>query len=170
MIHFRRFGGSGKKLLCLFCGAEKRVLRRLCGAKKGGSSPLWRLRNGGKHAADWNKTEERTARAMGSGELPVFATPAVVALAEEAAWKSVAGELEKGQGSVGTEMRISHISATPQGMKVWCETELVEIDKRKLVFSFTAYDESGKIAEGIHVRFVVDNSRFLLKAEQKRQQ
>ena len=60
-------------------------------------------------------TEEVTAKAMGSGELPVFATPAVVALAEECAWKSVAGGLEEGQGTVGTRMELSHLAATPLG-------------------------------------------------------
>ena len=77
-------------------------------------------------------TKELTAQAMGSGELPVFATPAVVALAEETAWRSVAAYLEPGQGTVGTQLQIEHISATPVGMKVRCETELIEIDRRKL--------------------------------------
>ena len=113
-------------------------------------------------------TEELTAKAMGSGELPVFATPAVVALAEETAWKSVAGELEEGQGSVGIKMTLSHIAATPLGMKVRCETELTKIDRKRLVFSVAAYDEAGKIAEGTHERFIVDNDKFLRKAEQKR--
>ena len=74
-------------------------------------------------------TKELTAQAMGSGELPVFATPAVVALAEETAWRSVAAYLEPGQGTVGTQLQIEHISATPVGMKVKCETELIEIDR-----------------------------------------
>ena len=113
-------------------------------------------------------TEELTAKAMGSGQLPVFATPAVVALAEETAWRSVADELPEGQGSVGIKMTLSHISATPLGMKVWCESELVDIDRKRLVFSLTAYDEAGKIAEGSHERFIVDNEKFLAKAEQKR--
>ena len=114
-------------------------------------------------------TEERTAKAMGSGELPVFATPAVVALAEECAWKSVAGELEEGQGTVGTRMELSHLAATPLGMTVCCETELVEIDRRKLVFKIEAYDGVDKVAEGRHERFIVDNAKFLGKANGKLQ-
>lgn len=126
------------------------------------------LQTGIKGRMEKTVTEELTAKTMGSGELPVFATPAVVALAEETAWRSVAGELEEGQGSVGTEMRLAHISATPLGMKVWCETELVGIERRKLVFSIVVFDEAGKIAEGTHERFIVENEKFLRKAEQKR--
>ena len=113
-------------------------------------------------------TEDLTAEALGSGLLPVFATPAAVALAEETAWRSVAGELEEGQGTVGTLMELAHIAATPLGMKVRCETELVEIDRRKLVFTVKVYDEKEKVADGRHERFIIDNAKFLSKAEGKR--
>lgn len=109
-------------------------------------------------------TEALTAKAMGSGELPVYATPAMAALIEETAWKSVAPALEPGQGTVGTKLDISHLAATPLGRKVRCETELVEIDRRRLVFSAAVYDEAGKIGEGAHERFIVDNGKFLAKA------
>ena len=112
-------------------------------------------------------TEDLTAEALGSGLLPVFATPAAVALAEETAWRSVAGELEEGQGTVGTLMELAHIAATPLGMKVRCETELVEIDRRKLVFTVKVYDEKEKVADGRHERFIIDNAKFLSKAEGK---
>lgn len=121
-----------------------------------------------KGCAECTVTQELTAAALGSGLLPVFATPAAVALAEECAWKSVAGELAEGQGTVGTRMDLSHIAATPLGMKVRCESELVEFDRRRLVFAFTLYDEKEKIAEGRHERFVVDSERFLAKAESKK--
>ena len=110
-------------------------------------------------------TEALTAKAMGSGELPVYATPAMAALIEETAWKSVAPALEPGQGTVGTKLDISHLAATPLGRKVRCETELIEIDRRRLVFSAAVYDEAGKIGEGTHERFIVDNERFLAKAD-----
>ena len=113
-------------------------------------------------------TEDLTAEALGSGLLPVFATPAAVALAEETAWRSVAGELEEGQGTVGTLMELAHIAATPLGMKVRCETELVEIDRRKRVFTVKIYDEKEKVADGRHERFIIDNAKFLSKAESKR--
>ena len=109
-------------------------------------------------------TEALTAKAMGSGELPVYATPAMAALIEETAWKSVAPALEPGQGTVGTKLDISHLAATPLGRKVRCETELIEIDRRRLVFSAAVYDEAGKIGEGAHERFIVDNGKFLAKA------
>ena len=110
-------------------------------------------------------TEALTAKAMGSGELPVYATPAMVTLVEETAWKSVAPALEPGQGTVGTKLDLAHLAATPLGRKVRCETELIEIDRRRLTFSAAVYDEAGKIGEGTHERFIVDSERFLAKAD-----
>ena len=105
-------------------------------------------------------TKELTAQTMGSGELPVFATPAVVALAEETAWRSVAAFLEPGQGTVGTKLDVEHISATPVG---------TEIDRRKLTFSVVVFDEAGVVAKGTHCRFIVENEKFLKRAEKKAQ-
>ena len=110
-------------------------------------------------------TEALTAKAIGSGELPVYATPAMVTLVEETAWKSVAPALEPGQGTVGTKLDLAHLAATPLGRKVRCETELIGIDRRRLTFSAAVYDEAGKIGEGTHERFIVDNERFLAKAD-----
>ena len=125
------------------------------------------LTTGIKGKQELTVTPELTAEALGSGLLPVFATPAVVALAEETAWKSVAPELDEGQGTVGTRMELSHIAATPVGMAVRCETELVEIDRRKLVFAIEVFDEKEKIAGGRHERFIIDNAKFLSKAQGK---
>lgn len=111
---------------------------------------------------------ESSARVMGSGELDVFATPAMTALIEKTAWRSVAGELEDGQGSVGTKLDIVHIAATPLGIRVWCDTELIEIDGRRLVFRAEVFDESGKIGEGTHERFIVQNEKFQAKADSKK--
>ena len=80
-------------------------------------------------------TEDKTAQAMGSGTLPVFATPAMIALMENTAYKSVADELEEGAGTVGTLMNVKHVAATPVGMEVTCETKLVEVDRKRLVFA-----------------------------------
>lgn len=79
-------------------------------------------------------TDENSAAAVGSGLLPVFATPAMVALMEKTAWMSVAPYLNDGEGTVGTKLEIAHNAATPVGMQVWCESELVEVDGRRLVF------------------------------------
>ena len=108
-----------------------------------------------------------TAKAMGSGELPVFATPAMIALIEETCWRSVADDLDAGQGTVGTALDVKHVSATPVGLKVWCESKLTQMDGRKLVFSVKVYDEAGPIGEGTHERFIIDNDRFMKKAGQK---
>ena len=73
-------------------------------------------------------TEKLTAKEMGSGELAVYATPAMIALMEETAYKSVTAELEDGMGTVGTLMNVKHVSASPVGMEITCETELTEVD------------------------------------------
>ncbi len=104
---------------------------------------------------------------MKSGELNVFATPAMIALIEETAWRSVAPYLEKGMCTVGTSLNIKHVSPTPMGMKVKCETVLTENDGRKLVFSAKVYDERGLIGEGTHERFIVNSEKFQTKADSK---
>ena len=112
-------------------------------------------------------TEKLTAKEMGSGELAVYATPAMIALMEETAYKSVTAELEDGMGTVGTLMNVSHISATPLGMEVTARTELIEIDRKRLVFHVEAFDERGKIGEGTHERFIIDNRKFQEKTDNK---
>lgn len=113
-------------------------------------------------------TEAVTAKEMGSGELPVYATPSMIALMENTAYTSVSDCLEEGQGTVGTLMNVKHLSATPVGMEVTCETKLIEIDRKRLVFEVKAYDEKGCIGEGVHERFIIDNEKFLTKAESKK--
>lgn len=113
--------------------------------------------------------KDDTAKVHKSGTLDVLATPAMVALIEETAWKSVAEHLEAGMGTVGTSLNIKHLAPTPVGMKVWCETLLNEIDGRKLVFSATVFDEAGKVGEGIHERFIVEDEKFQSKADKKNQ-
>lgn len=113
-------------------------------------------------------TEEVTAARMGSGLLEVLATPAMIALAEGTAMESVQPLLEEGQGTVGTRLDIAHIAATPVGMTVRCETELVEVDRRRLVFSVKVSDDKELVGEGIHERFIIDSARFLQKAQGKR--
>lgn len=109
-------------------------------------------------------TEECTARALGSGELPVLATPRMIALVEETAWKSVAGALEEGEGTVGTRIDVKHLAATPMGKTVRCVTELTAVDRKKLTFRAEVFDDAGKVGEGIHERFIVKNGSFLEKA------
>ena len=108
-----------------------------------------------------------TAKFLGSGELEVFATPAMIALMEQTCQQSVASVLEAGQGTVGTHLDVSHDAATPLGMKVHVDSELVEVDGRKLVFDVKAYDECGLIGQGKHERFIINNEKFLAKVNAK---
>ena len=112
-------------------------------------------------------TEQNTAAAVGSGVLAVFATPMMLALMEKTACDSVAPYLDEGWGSVGTKVDITHDAATPLGMKVHCESELIEVDGRRLLFTLKAYDECGLIGQGTHERFIVNNVKFQSKTDAK---
>ena len=114
-------------------------------------------------------TEENTAAAMGSGLLPVFATPAMLALMEQAAASSVQPFLPEGQGTVGTRLEVSHLAATPIGLTIRAESELIAMDRRKLRFAVRAWAGDELIGEGEHERFVIDNARFLEKALSKKE-
>ena len=107
---------------------------------------------------------ENTAAKVGSGTLPVFATPAMATLCEATAAESVEELLGEGKTSVGTLLRLSHVAATPVGMQVTCESMLTKIDGRRLDFTLTVYDDAGVVGECEHERFVVDSARFLEKA------
>ena len=111
--------------------------------------------------------DANTAQAACSGALPVFGTPFMYALMEEAAWKSIAPHLEPGQSTVGTRLEVSHDSATPVGMKVWAESEITEVDGKRLVLTVAAFDERGPIGRGTHERFIVTDQRFLAKCAKK---
>lgn len=112
-------------------------------------------------------TPEMSAARVGSGLVEVFATPMMIAMIEQTCNDSVLPHLEAGQGTVGTLVNVSHVSATPVGMRVWCESELVEVDRRRLVFKVKAYDESGLIGEGMHERFIIDTAKFMEKVAAK---
>ncbi|MCD7904096.1 MAG: thioesterase family protein [Clostridiales bacterium] len=107
------------------------------------------------------------AKTIKSGSLEVFATPAMIALMEEAAYKSVADEVGEGNGTVGTYLSVSHLSASPVGIRISCESELTAVEGRKLIFSVKVYDDVGLIGEGEHHRFIVANEKFQNKANQK---
>ena len=111
--------------------------------------------------------DSNTAQAACSGALPVFGTPFLCALMEEAAWKSIAPHLEPGQSTVGTKLDITHDSATPVGMKVWAESEVTQVDGKRLVLKVAAFDERGPIGQGTHERFIVTDERFLSKTAKK---
>src|SRR5437660_6326444 len=106
---------------------------------------------------------ENTAAHVGAGRVEVFATPMMIALMENAAWRAVANGLEEGDVTVGTLVNVRHLAATPLGQQVRATAELVEIDRRRLVFKVEAYDEQQKIGQGFHERFIVHLERFLKK-------
>lgn len=126
------------------------------------------LNVGIKGIAETVVSEKNSARTIGSGTLDVFATPAMVALMEEAAWKCVAEQLDPGMGTVGTLMNVKHVSATPLGMKVTAECELTEVDGRRLVFNVQASDEAGVIGTGTHERFIIAEEKFMAKTQGKK--
>jgi predicted thioesterase len=112
-------------------------------------------------------TESCTAASMGSGGLRVYATPRMTAMMEYTAWSSVEPYMEEGMGTVGTRLDISHLAASPVGAHITYESELVEIDRRRLVFTVKAYDDAGLIGEGTHERFIIDNAKFMKKTESR---
>ena len=108
-----------------------------------------------------------TAREMGSGSLLVYATPAMVALMEEAACNAIAEALPEEKTSVGISMDIQHVAATPVGLEVRAEATVTEVNGKIITFSVEAFDEKGQIGKGTHKRCIVDTQRFLDKAYEK---
>lgn len=106
-----------------------------------------------------------TAVAIGSGDMEVFATPAMVALMENAAMNAVVPHLEAGQTTVGTEISTTHIKASALGATITATATLTAIEGRKLTFAVTAHDGDNIIGEGTHTRFIVDRERFLAKVK-----
>ena len=117
-------------------------------------------------------TKELTAAAIGSGALPVFGTPFMAAMMENAAMTCLQNFLEEGQGSVGTHLDISHDAPTPIGMKVWAEAEITAVSENgKMVdFAVKAWDEKGPIGAGTHTRAIIKSDKFLTKCNAKLEQ
>ena len=111
--------------------------------------------------------ENQTAKHLGSGDLAVFGTPYMIALMENTARKSVQPYIADNQGTVGTLVNVKHVAATPVDMEVRCETRLIEIDRKRLVFEVKAFDACGLIGEGVHERFIIDNEKFMQKTYAK---
>ena len=122
---------------------------------------------GKKFTVKINVSEIDTARQVGSGTIDVLATPKMIALMEEAAYKCISADLENGSTSVGTLMNVKHLSATPVGMEVYATAEVTEVDGRKITFKVEAYDEAGIIGEGMHERFIVFEEKFVSKTYSK---
>ncbi len=112
-------------------------------------------------------TPETTASAVGSGLVPVFSTPELARLIEQAAVAALDGALADGQTTVGTNLNFDHLAPTPVGMTVFATATLHAIDGRKLVFEVSARDDVEPVAKGTHTRFVVNSEKFVAKAEKK---
>ena len=119
------------------------------------------LEVGMKHSVELVVDTSKTAAAAGSGGLEVFGTPYMIALMECTCKELAQKELDDSQGTVGISISTNHKAATPMGMKVTCEAELVEIDRSRLVFNVVCSDELDVIGEGQHQRFIIDNEKFL---------
>ena len=111
---------------------------------------------------------EQTAEYISSGLLPVFATPCMIQFMEETSRVSVEPYLAEGQSTVGTSVNIKHLASTFVGCKVTCESELVEIDRRRLVFNVKVYDDKELLGEGQHERFIIDNAKFIARLNDKK--
>jgi predicted thioesterase len=111
--------------------------------------------------------QEHTAMAFGSGGVKVLATPMMIGLMEKAALSAVDEHLGEGFATVGTIVNVSHMAATPVGMKVRAIAMLTNIEGRKLTFDIEAYDDKEKIGEGTHERYIIELAKFLKRTEEK---
>lgn len=127
---------------------------------------IFNLKTGIKGYKEMIVVHDATAARFGSGLVEVFATPAMVALMEGTSQFSIQDLLPEGYITVGTEVNIKHLKATPKGKKVWCESELASIEGRILTFTVDAWDETGKIGTGTHKRFIVHGETFMGKLVQ----
>lgn len=113
-------------------------------------------------------TEDKLACSMKSGELPVFATPAMAALMEETSAKLLGTFLDEGETSVGTALHLQHTAATPLGLTVTAEAQITAVDRRKVSFSVIVRDTVEEIGRAEHDRFIVQAEKFLDKANSKK--
>jgi predicted thioesterase len=116
-----------------------------------------------KHQSVMVVNEGNTAEFIGSGDMAVLATPAMVALMENAAMMAVALHLGEGETTVGSMISTTHLKPSKVGRSISAIAELTEVEGRKLVFKISAYDGETLIGEGDHVRFVVNREKFLAK-------
>ena len=112
-------------------------------------------------------TDELTASSLGSGLVPALATPAMITLMENASVNAIREYLQAGQTSVGIEVHVKHLAATPVGMRVRARAEVLSADKRRVTFQVEAWDDKERIGEGTHVRAIVDEARFKERIAQK---
>jgi len=111
---------------------------------------------------------EDSASRYDSGLVEVFSTPAMIALMEGTCYRSVMPFLPQGFSTVGFEVNIRHLKATPIGMSVRCNAVLESIEGKRILFNVEAFDEDGKIGEGTHIRYIIDEKKFIEKLQEKK--
>jgi fluoroacetyl-CoA thioesterase len=119
------------------------------------------IETGIRHYKEMMTTSQHSAKSFGSGLVDVFATPAMIALMESTALESIHAIIPEGQTSVGTEINVKHLKATPIGMKVTGESFIREVKYPKIIFEVHAWDEKGLIGIGTHTRVIVDEKVFM---------
>jgi len=134
-----------------------------------GDEERWELETGLTGRVSVEVDEGRTARWLGSGDVEVLGTPAVLALAEAAACAAVAGRLPEGSTSVGTRVELDHLAPTLPGRVVTASATLTRVDGRSLQFDLAVEDDAGVVARGTHRRALVDRARFVSSAEERSQ-
>ena len=116
-----------------------------------------------KHTSELTVTDTVTAIKMGSGDMPVLATPAMMALMENAAMLAVDDELPEGNTTVGGHIESSHLKPSKIGDKVSATAEVTKVDGKKIEFKISAYSGDVLLGEGTHLRFIVDREKFMSK-------
>lgn len=114
-----------------------------------------------------NVTEENTASALGSGTLPVLATPAMILFIEKTASECLRPFLGEGESSVGTHLNIRHTAPSVTGSEVFCRVEVTDTDRAKISFSVKVWDKAGEVGSGTHERFLIDGGKFMAKAHSR---
>ena len=127
------------------------------------------IETGTSYELTFEVTDGLTALTVGSGTLPVLATPRMILLIEQTACDALKGKLPEGDTSVGTLVDIAHVSASPVGSEVVCRTEVVEVDRARIRFRVTVTDAFGDVGTGFHERFVVHSDKFMGRANAKLQ-
>lgn len=111
--------------------------------------------------------ESSIASKLGSGSLPVFGTPALIALMERAAVNALRPHLDEGQDSVGVAVNVRHLAATPMGKRVQAEAQVTAVEGKRIIFAVKAYDAVEMVGEGTHERVLVDRDSFMWKVASK---